>query len=160
MSAVSGTRRAIKELVDGTIRVQVDIDPRFRKKFFELFPEIDSPVALAPLTPGFEGGIPEGAEWPGGDAPAKGRKPGQTLSQYAALLCQKPDFHRFLAAAHTEDWRQCLQWRGEDPVESAAEFIRRWCEIPTRAKLDDPAFTGAIADFHSLREEFHEWVGK
>ena len=49
--AVSGTRRAIKELVDGTIRVMVDIDPRFRKQFFELFPEIDAAVALAPLSP-------------------------------------------------------------------------------------------------------------
>jgi len=51
ITAVSGTRRAIKELVDGTIRVQVDIDPRFRKQFFDLFPEIDMAVALAPLDP-------------------------------------------------------------------------------------------------------------
>lgn len=47
--AISGTRRAIKELVDGTIRVQIDVDPQFRKAFFELFPDIDMAVALAPL---------------------------------------------------------------------------------------------------------------
>ena len=51
ITAVSGTRRAIKELVDGTIRVQVDIDPRFRRQFFDLFPDIDTAVALAPLSP-------------------------------------------------------------------------------------------------------------
>ncbi len=49
--AVIGTRRAIKELVDGTIRVQVDIDPAHRKQFFDSFGEIDMPVALAPLNP-------------------------------------------------------------------------------------------------------------
>lgn len=51
---VSGTRRAMKELVDGTIRVQIDIDPQHRKDFLRLFGEIDMPVAIAPLAPGFE----------------------------------------------------------------------------------------------------------
>lgn len=51
---VSGTRRAIKEMSDGTIRVQVDIDPRYRAAFWALFPSIDMPVALAPLVGDFE----------------------------------------------------------------------------------------------------------
>lgn len=49
MDAVAGTRRAMKELVDGTIRVQIDIDPPHRAAFLRLFPEIDMAVALAPL---------------------------------------------------------------------------------------------------------------
>ncbi|VWB07598.1 hypothetical protein [Burkholderia lata] len=52
--AISGTRRAIKEMADGTIRVQIDIDPRFRSTFWALFPNIDMPVALAPLEANFE----------------------------------------------------------------------------------------------------------
>ncbi|HDR9497074.1 TPA: hypothetical protein QDC06_000261 [Burkholderia cepacia] len=52
--AISGTRRAIKEMADGTIRVQIDIDPRFRSAFWTLFPNIDMPVALAPLEAAFE----------------------------------------------------------------------------------------------------------
>ncbi|MBY0475435.1 MAG: hypothetical protein K2Q13_10315 [Nitrosomonas sp.] len=48
-SAVSGTRRSMKELVDGTIRVQIDIDPMYREEFFRLFGQIDMPVAIAPI---------------------------------------------------------------------------------------------------------------
>lgn len=47
--AVSGTRRSMKELVDGTIRVQIDIDPMYREVFFRLFGQIDMPVAIAPI---------------------------------------------------------------------------------------------------------------
>lgn len=49
-SAVPVVRRAYKELVDGTLRVQIDITPQWKKAFLELFPDIDSDGALAPLT--------------------------------------------------------------------------------------------------------------
>ena len=48
-AAVSGTRRAMKEMADGTLRVQIDIDPPQKKAFLELFPNIDMAVGLAPL---------------------------------------------------------------------------------------------------------------
>ena len=54
MSAISGTRRTMRELADGTIRLSVDIDPRFKAEFNRLFPDIDMPVALAPLVADFE----------------------------------------------------------------------------------------------------------
>lgn len=47
--AVAGVRRAVRELVDGTLRVTIDIEPRDRKDFWTLLPDIDSPVALAAL---------------------------------------------------------------------------------------------------------------
>ena len=47
--AIQGVRKALKELVDGTLRVQIDIEPRDKAAFHKLFPEIDVPVALAPL---------------------------------------------------------------------------------------------------------------
>lgn len=53
--AVVGTRRRIiKEMADGTLRVIIDIDPRFKADFHRLFPDVDLPVALAPLKPDFE----------------------------------------------------------------------------------------------------------
>jgi hypothetical protein len=54
VSAISGTRRSMKELVDGTLRVQIDIDPAFRDEFLRSFSKIDMPVALAPLIADFE----------------------------------------------------------------------------------------------------------
>jgi hypothetical protein len=41
-------------MADGTIRVQIDIDPTCRGAFWSLFPSIDMPVAIAPLVADFE----------------------------------------------------------------------------------------------------------
>ena len=49
--AIAGTRRTVRELSDGTIRLQIDIEPRHRRDFFDLLGEIDMPVAIAPLDP-------------------------------------------------------------------------------------------------------------
>lgn len=54
MSAISGIRRQAKELVDGTIRLTVDFEPSQRKLFWELLPEIDMPVGIAPLKPDYQ----------------------------------------------------------------------------------------------------------
>lgn len=47
--AVTGVRRAMREMADGSIRVQVEIDPASRDTFLQHFGEIDMPVALARL---------------------------------------------------------------------------------------------------------------
>lgn len=47
--AVTGTRRQMREMADGTIRVQVDIDPECRGLFLEHFSQIDSRVAIAQM---------------------------------------------------------------------------------------------------------------
>lgn len=59
IQVISGTRRAMKEMADGTLRVQIDIDPRFRAAFFAAFGQIDMPVAIAPLVADFERRAPE-----------------------------------------------------------------------------------------------------
>jgi hypothetical protein len=59
LQVISGTRRAMKEMADGTLRVQIDIDPRFRAAFFAAFGQIDMPVAIAPLVADFERREPE-----------------------------------------------------------------------------------------------------
>jgi len=83
-NAISGTRRAMKELVDGTIRVQIDIDPTQRAAIHRLFGEIDMPVALAPLTLGVTNfGQKQ-------EAPAK-EKLGP-LGMLAAQWCERADF--------------------------------------------------------------------
>jgi hypothetical protein len=62
IQVISGTRRAMKEMADGTLRVQIDIDPRFRAAFFAAFGQIDMPVAIAPLVADFEKREPEKTE--------------------------------------------------------------------------------------------------
>lgn len=48
-SAIEGVRRQFKQLADGTLAVTIHIEPYRIEAFLSLFPEIDMPVALAPL---------------------------------------------------------------------------------------------------------------
>lgn len=47
--AVVGSRHTMKELVDGTIRVQIDIDPPYREAFLKQFSEVGVAVGLVRL---------------------------------------------------------------------------------------------------------------
>lgn len=74
--AVIGTRRTMKELVDGTIRVQIDIDPQYKKAFLERF-ELDKAVALVQvnLSGSSNGRTPDFDSGNAGSSPAPEAKP-------------------------------------------------------------------------------------
>lgn len=110
MTAISGTRRQMKEMADGTIRVMIDIDPIHRRSFLDLFPAIDMPVALAPLVADFE-------HHPKEEEPAKGG----ALAKLAGMLCNNKEF---------QDWLSV-----ESPAEAAAA-IYDVCGIKSRSELD------------------------
>lgn len=118
MTAISGTRRAFKELVDGSIRVQIDIDPRFKKEFLETFGAIDMPVAIAPLVADFEQREP-----PKGGA----------LCRLAAMWCKDETFQ---------------EWLGKTTEEEAADDIRVTCEIKSRTELDHNPRAAALFNEH------------
>lgn len=96
MNAISGTRRTMKEMADGTIRVQIDIDPSCRADFLTLFPNIDMPVAIAPLVPDFERGmdtLPERVE----ETPESEHKERASgLWLLAVQWCKDPGFYEFI----------------------------------------------------------------
>ena len=119
MTAISGTRRQMKEMADGTIRVMIDIDPIHRRSFLDLFPAIDMPVALAPLIADFEQQQPE--ESPKGGA----------LAKLAGMLCKNPEFIEFFNL---------------DDESEAENTIRTVCGIKSRAELDHNI--EAAATFH------------
>jgi hypothetical protein len=126
MNAVSGTRRAFKELADGTIRVQVDVEPSQRAAFFALFGEIDMPIALAPLAADFDLQVVE--EEP---APEVEKPKGGELAKLAGILCADPRFQ---------------DWLSTPDEEGAARIVRARCCIESRAELDHN--TKAAAIFH------------
>lgn len=51
VQALIVTRRPAKEMADGTLRVQIDVEPNDRKTFLELFPDNGDPIAVARLDP-------------------------------------------------------------------------------------------------------------
>jgi len=134
MSAISGTRRAMKEMADGTVRVQIDIDPRFRNEFFNLFGQIDMPVALAPLVSDFEKST--------SSSEAVLDKPkGGPLARLAGRLCQDAEF---------------LFWADVGGEDDAAAWIRNLCGIQSRSELDHDKRAAEI--FHrEVRKPFLEW---
>lgn len=129
--AISGTRRALKELVDGTVRVQIDIDPECRKAFFALFPEIDTRVALAPLHSEAKAAAPKGGE----------------LARLAGMLCGDTQFQAWLEENAAIDYLPSItEASGITPAERAAITVRNVCGIESRAELDND--TRAAAIFH------------
>lgn len=130
-TAISGTRRAFKELVDGTIRVQIDVDPESRRDFLRLFPDIDTRVALAPLR---------------ASAKAQDDTPkGGDLAKLAGVLCGDPDFQLWL-----EESMQSLPDAvgGTEGAERSAVLVRHICGVQSRAELDHNPEAAAI--FHNV----------
>lgn len=122
MTAISGTRRAMREMADGTIRVQIDIDPSCRKLFQEMFSDIDMPVALAPLRANFKESVPTDDKPKGGE-----------LAKLAGQLCNNPEFQKWLGARTADD---------------AAKSIRDRCGIQSRRDLDhDPVAAQSFHDY-------------
>lgn len=130
MSVISGTRRAMKELADGTIRVQIDIDPIYKDQFLAAFRSIDMPVAIAPLVADFE----------------KPKAPkGGPLAKLAGQWCRDPAFHRWLGMD------------GPSAVDKAVDVIRARCQVVSRADLDNDH--EAAERFHALiRIPFMEFM--
>jgi hypothetical protein len=129
MTAISGTRRAMKEMADGTIRVQVDIDPACRGDFLKLFPSIDMPVALAPLVANFE------------QQPKEPEQKGGELAKLAGIFCQQPEF-----------WEFC---GGLGSAEAARDWILQICDIKSRRELDHNVVAAHIFHQH-IRKPYVE----
>lgn len=149
VSVISGTRRGMKELVDGTLRVSIDIDPIHRAAFFAAFSRIDMPVALAPLVANFEqiNGAhktddlpPKTVDEPNNDVASMARAKGGDLAKWAGILSNDPVF-----------W----EWADVENAEQAADLIRLDCDIDSRAELDHDANAAKI--FRKMMGEFDEW---
>ncbi len=138
--AISGTRRAFKELVDGTLRVQIDVDPEHRRDFLRMFPDIDTRVALAPLKAAAKS--------------APDDRKGGELARLAGIFCSDPGFQLWLSARFPEHHEEApVALVGE---ELAAHIVRTVCGVESRAELDHSP--GAAELFHE--EVRRPWIEK
>lgn len=149
--AISGTRRQLKEMADGTLRVQIDIDPRFKKLFHELFPDIDTPVALAPLKNDFDQPKEEKKEEPKGGP----------LARLAGMFCNDPNFSRWLNEQGRFSHHESLFLRdGQivNPAMARADILET-CKIQSRKELDSNPTAARI--FHEqIRLPYSNWLDK
>jgi hypothetical protein len=177
--AVVGTRRAMREMADGTIRVQIDIDPKYRDRFLELFSQIDMPVALAQIDPaainpasGSTDGFDETLFMPDGidaaqivtftvsDTEAK-EIGGSTWAALGAL-CQSA-----IMLGKSEPFQQWVSSQGAvvrtstpgataSPEECAAYYIRERCGVESRKQLDES--DEAKAKFRDMMRAYRTWL--
>lgn len=136
VTAIPGTRRQVKELVDGTLVLSVHIDPPFKAALHRLFPEIDMPVAIAPLVIGQHQVMRSG---PGGndeEAVKHAHEPIGPRCKLAVMWCKDPQF---------QDWMVINHLVGPDP-DGAAEGVRNLCGVASRRELDTDADAGAVFD--------------
>lgn len=143
MTAIAGTRRSMKELADGTIRVQIDIDPIHRAAFFEAFSQIDMPVALAPLVAGFEQEKPTVKQ-----SLTVEKLKGGELAKWAGIFCNDREFEQWLSNEYPREYADCLQ--------DCATWIREKCNVDSRAELDHNPEAGLIFR-EQIMAPFADW---
>lgn len=136
-NAISGTFRTYQLLRDSTLRIVIDIDPRFKSAFHQMFRDNDIPVAIAPLAMNFER-IEEKQE----------DKRVGPLCRLACIWCRDEQFREWL-------WKETgFETHTED---EASDVLRDWLEIDSRLQLDhDPEAEKRFLD--TVRTPFMKWM--
>ncbi len=110
-------------------------------------PDQEQWVGIAPITEEAATRAPTPADKP------KRRMADLSRAQQAGILCSEPQFTNFLARYHE------MKVRPEQTIaEAAAEFVRSYCKVTSRAFLDSEPDRGEVWD--QLRTEFDAWTGK
>jgi hypothetical protein len=119
MEAITGTRRSMKELADGTLRVTVDIDMQFKDVFLTNFP-IDIPIAIVRMTQ-----EASAQQLRNNIVTQENRMNG--LGLFAVRWCKETFFWEWLEDNYGEDI---------DSEEAASDMIKAICKIKTRRELN------------------------
>ena len=119
MDAITGTRRQMKEMADGTIRVTVDIDMQFKDVFLTNFP-IDTAIAIVRMTQ-----EASARQMRTNIVSQENRMNG--LGLLAVRWCKETMFWEWLEDNFGEDI---------DSEEAASDAIKAICNIETRKELN------------------------
>ena len=141
-SAVMGSTGTIKTLADGTFRVQIDIEPRFAQLAFSLFGSPGTPIALARITN--EAAVEHDRKQQEPEKPKGG-----PLAKLAGMWCNDPDFWRWIN-------RERSPSKQVETAEGAAQWLRWYCGIDSRAELDGNE-EAAIHFRQHVRQPFMQW---
>lgn len=106
---------SVKTMADNTLRLTIDIEPRFARQAFELFGVRGTAMAIAALKPAHQ----QAAE----------QSKGGALAQWAAMRCQEPQFMAWMGRVFPD--QPCRT------PEEAAQAIRTICGVESRAELDN-----------------------
>ncbi|KQP53069.1 hypothetical protein [Methylobacterium sp. Leaf106] len=150
MSAVLASYVKMSTLVDGTMRVVLDIEPTAAPEAFAMLGAPGSPIALARITAA-------AAMAQDRKAQATADKKPLSLASKVALRCQERDFHTYLLEtqrgfvldAHTELDGEASQ------TDLNAEALRRVLGIQSRREIVDGSEAGR--QWLNLEADYHHW---
>lgn len=143
MTAIMASTVGVKTMADNTLRLTIDIEPRYAQEAFALFGVRGSACAIARLKN--EAAVEAMRE------EAEDEKPkGGPLAKLAGMWCNSPAFRR---------WANATQGTMiASPIE-AAHWIRTACQVDSRAELDSDKEAADIFHAH-IREPFSAYLAQ
>jgi hypothetical protein len=127
MTAISAAAMRVRTMADGSLRIEVEVEPQDAQQAFALFGRPGAPMALAALAVG-HAAVKESEPLQQSDKPKGGAR-----SQWVAMRCNEPAFQQWLCRAFPLDWRRLPS---ETASGVAANVVRKVCGIESRAELD------------------------
>jgi len=129
MSAIEASSVGIRTMVDGTLRLTVDIEPRNAQAAFALFGSPGVPMALAALKPA--------SSKPEKEPAARTTGP---ICQWLVMRCKEAPFREWL--------RLSGDFKDELDEATAADVVRGWCHVSSRSEIDGDPRAEALFERH------------
>jgi hypothetical protein len=144
MTVIEAAAMRCKTMADGSLRIEVEVEPRNAQAAFALFGAPGRAVALAALKDG------SGAVEPRHEPQAEPAKKGGEWAKLAGMWCNDPDFWAFCNQNFTADSPMCH-------ADHAALSLRVRCCIQSRAELDHNPEALELFQIH-FRRPFMKWM--
>lgn len=124
MTAISAAAMRVRTMADGSLRIEVEVEPQDAQQAFALFGRPGAPMALAALAVGHAAVQEPEPEKPKGGERAK----------WVAMRCAEPEFQAWLAQKFPQQAFGYDKWTPAKDV--AAGIVREVCGVTSRAQLD------------------------
>ena len=130
MSAISAAAMRVRTMADGSLRIEVEVEPADAQAAFALFGRPGAPMALAALVEGHAAVREPEAEKPKGGERAK----------LAARLGQSADFRQWMLDTFPSTAAKAPPDMTD--TQAAAFMVRQICGVKSRADLDTDKAAG------------------
>lgn len=147
MSAIESSTVGVKTMADGTLRITLDIEPRFAKDAFGLFGSPGTSCALAALRTGTE--VPHAPE----------KLKGGPLANLAGQWCNDAKFQAWIAIEYHNFLGDVVPEDFSTPAEFARHCILVMCAVDSRADLDHSLLARDTFDRY-IRRKFMAYGGR
>ena len=145
MSAISAAAMRVRTMADGSLRIEVEVEPQDAQAAFALFGRPGAPMALAALAVG------HAAVQEPEPVTLTVAQPDKPIARWLAMRCKEPEFQSWAT--------QYEGWGGSRSEANAAALVRHLCGVASRGDIDGNAH--AEERFHYyIRIPYAEWCAR